>query len=116
MGNEGGAPQWGDLHGVALVLHQIDVPRLQLGDPPLQLLDPGVFEGRGHHHQERPLPSVGVRHGDGLHRLAETHLGRPNQHMAKEGAEKQVNRAPTLWQIAYDGRADVRPKSNKVSE
>lgn len=32
-----------DLHGVTLVLHQVDVSRLQLGDPPLQLLNPGIF-------------------------------------------------------------------------
>lgn len=77
-----------DLHGVALVLHQVDVSRLQLGDPPLQLLNPGIFEGRGHHHQEGPLLPEGVRHGDGLHRLPKTHLDRPNQHMAKDGGKK----------------------------
>ena len=87
--------RWDDLHGVALVLHQVNVSRPQLRDPPLQLLDPGVFQGRGHHHEERPLPPEGARHRDGLHRLPKTHLDRANQH-TENGREKQVNCAQTL--------------------
>ena len=79
-----------DLHGVALVLHQVDVSGLQLGDPPLQLLYPGIFQGRGHHHQEGPLLPEGVRHGDGLHRLPKTHLDRPNQHTAEGEKNKSI--------------------------
>lgn len=104
-----------DLRGLALVLHQIDVSRLQLRDPPLQLLDPGVFEGGWHHHQQRPLLPVGICHRDGLHRLPETHLG-PAISAHGKGEEKQVNCTATLWQITHDGGADVRLQSNKVSE
>lgn len=83
--------EWGDdLHGVALILHQVDVSGLQLGDPPLQLLDPGIFQGRRHHHKEGPLLPEGVRHRNGLHRLPKTHLDRPNQHTAKGEKNKSI--------------------------
>lgn len=89
------------LRDVALVLHQVDVPGLQLGQPALQLLDPRVLEGRRRHHQEGPLLAEGVRHGDGLHRLPESHLELELER--KREREKQVNRAQARRQIAYDG-------------
>lgn len=86
-----------DLHGVALVLHQVDVTRLQLRDPPLQLLDPGIFQRRGHHHQEGPLLPEGVRHRDGLHRLPKTHLDRPNQHKRKTSQLRSESAVNCIW-------------------